>query len=98
MIDFSSIWGSRLGLKTEPERVDKGLLAQVGSPGGPRGSPGVAVGRNFDHFWTYFGVFLVTFSEGFHACRSLVSYGILMFLVLTSIWLLHRFQQYFLSC
>ena len=82
----------------EPDRVHKGLLSQVESPGGPRGSPGVDFGRNFDHFWIYFGVFVVTFREVFHACRSLVSYRFLMFLVLMSVWLLHRFQRYFLIC
>ena len=40
----------------------------------------------------------VTFSEGFRTRRSLVSHGFLMFLVLMSVWLLHRFQRYFLSC
>ena len=98
MIDLLSIVGSHVGSKMEPDRVHIGLLSQVGSPGGPRGSPGVDFGRIFDDFWTYFGVFLVTFSEGFRTCRSLVSHGFLMFLVLMSVWLLHRFQRYFLSC
>ena len=98
LVDFSSIWGSHLGSKTEPERVHKGLLAQVGSPGGPRGSPGVDFERIFDDFGSYFGVFLVTFSEGFRVHSLIVSHGFLMFLVLMSVWLLHRFQRYFLSC
>ena len=42
-------------------------------------------GRIVGDFWSYFFVFLVTFSEGFRACRSLVSYGFLMCLVLTSV-------------
>ena len=82
----------------EPDRVHKGFLSQVGSPGGPRGSPGVDFERIFDDVWTSFGMFLITFSEGCHAYRSLVSHGFLMFLVLMSVWLLHRFQRYFLSC
>ena len=82
----------------EPDRVHKGLLSQVGSPGGPRGSPGVDFERIFDDFWSYFGVFLVTFSEGFRTCSLIVSHGFLMLLVLMSVWLLHRFQRYFLSC
>ena len=82
----------------EADRVHKGLLSQVGSPGGPRGSPGVDFGRIFDDFWSYFGVFLVTFSEGFRVHSLIVSHGFLMFLVLMSVWLLHRFQRYFLSC
>ena len=44
------------------------------------------------------GVFLVTFSEEFHACSLIVSHGFLMFLVLMSVSLLHRFPWYFLSC
>ena len=47
---FSSIWGSHLGSQTEPERVHKGFLSHIGSPGGPRGSPGVDFGRSFDDF------------------------------------------------
>ena len=41
-------------------RVHKGLLSQVGSPGGPRGSPGVDFGRIFDDFLSYF-VLIVAF-------------------------------------
>ena len=60
-------------------------MAQVGSPGGLRGSPGVDFERIFDDFWSYVGVFLVTFSEGFRVYRSIVSHGLLMFLVLMSV-------------
>ena len=42
--------------------------------------------------------FFVTFSEGFRGCSLIVSHGFLMFLVLMSVWLLHRFQRYSLSC
>ena len=77
----------------EPHRAHKGVLAQVGSPGGPRGSPGVDFERIFDDFGSYVGVFLVTFSEGFRTCSLIVSYGFLMFLILMSAWLLHRFQR-----
>ena len=87
-----------MGSKTEPERVHKGLLAQVGSPGVPRGSTGVDFERIFDDFGSYFGVSLVTFSEDFRVHSLIVSHGFLMFLVLMSVWLLHRFQRYFLSC
>ena len=94
LIDF----GVPLGSKMEPKIDQKLVIFQVGVPEGPRGSPGVDFGRIFDDFWSYFGVFLVTFSEGFRAYRSLVSHGFLMFLVLMSVWLLHRFQRYSLSC
>ena len=53
MTDFSSFLGSPLGSKMEPERVHKGLLSQVGSPGSPRGSPGVDFARIFDDVWSY---------------------------------------------
>ena len=91
---FDRFWGPiwHLGSKMEPDRVHKGLLSQVGSPGGPRGSPGVNSGRNFDDFWSYSDVFWVTLSEGFRVCSLIVSHGLLMFLVLMSTWLLHRFQ------
>ena len=83
MIDFWSILGSLLGSKMEPDRVHKGYIKgsclKQDRHGGPRGSPGVDVDRIFDYFWTYFGVFLVTFSEGFRVCRSIVSHGLLMF-------------------
>ena len=52
----------------EPDRVHKGLLSQVGSPGGPRGSPGVDFGRMFDDFWEPLCVFLATCCEGFRVC------------------------------
>ena len=42
----------------EPDRVHKGLLSQVGSPGGPRGSPGVDFGRIFDDVGSYFVMIL----------------------------------------
>ena len=84
--------GSLFGSKTEPDRVHKGLLAQVGSPGGPRGSPGVDFGRIFGERWSYFDMFLITFSEGFRTCSLMVSLGFLIFLVLMSVWLPHRFQ------
>ena len=51
--------GSHLGSKMEPQRVHKGLLSQVGSPGGPRGSPGVDFGRIFDDVWSYFVLIFV---------------------------------------
>ena len=38
----------------EPDRVHIGLLSQVGSPGGPRGFPGVDFGRVVDYCWSYF--------------------------------------------
>ena len=98
LIDFGVPFGVEIKAKIGTFRVHIGPLAQVGSPGGPRGSPGVDFGRIFDDFWSYFEVFLVTFSEGFRAYRSLVSHGFLMFLVLMSVWLLHRFQRYSLSC
>ena len=53
MTDFSSFLGSPLGSKMEPERVHKGLLSQVGSSGGPRGSPGVDFGRILIDFGSY---------------------------------------------
>ena len=68
MIDFLSILGSHLGSKTEPERVHKGLLAQVGLPGGPRGSPGVDVWWISITFCEHCGVFMVAFWEWFRAC------------------------------
>ena len=55
-VDFLSILGSKM----ESDRVHKGLLSQVGSPGGPRGSPGVDFGRILGDFGESFGVFLVT--------------------------------------
>ena len=61
MTDFGSFWGSHLGSKMEPDRVHKGLLSQVGSPGGLRGSPGVDFGRIFDDFWSYVEVFFCHF-------------------------------------
>ena len=69
--------------------VHKGLLAQVGLLGGPRGSPRVDFGTIFDDVWEPFGVCLVTFCEGFRACSLMVSHGFLMFLALMSAWLLH---------
>ena len=38
----------------EPDRVHKGLLSQVGSPGGLKGSPGVDFERIFDDFLELF--------------------------------------------
>ena len=46
----------------EPDRVHKGLLSHVGSPGGPRGSPGVDFERIFDDFGSYLGCFFEGFS------------------------------------
>ena len=85
-----------LGPKWSQKRQHEGLKSDLGSSRGGQGVPealqeSIFVGF-FYYFWIYFGMFRGTFSEGFHACRSLVSHGILMFLVLMSVWLLHRFQ------
>ena len=75
LIDFGVPFGSKM----EPKIDQKSIIFQVGVPEGPRGSPGVDFERIFDDFCSYFGMFLVTFSEGFRVCRSIVSHGLLMF-------------------
>ena len=87
-------WGPKWSQKGANKGSQKRSWFKQGSWGPPR----VDLALIVDDFWTYVGVFLVTFSEGFRACRSLVPHGFLMFLVLMSVWLLHRFQRYFLSC
>ena len=54
---FDRFWGPfgvPNGARKVQIRVHKGLLSQVGSPGGPRGSPGVDFGRIFVDFWKLF--------------------------------------------
>ena len=53
----------------EPKMVQKPTLAQLGSPGGPRGSPGVDFEQIFDHFRTYFGMIFWRFLE-VHQCMD----------------------------
>ena len=65
--------------------------------GVPEALQGSILGGFFMIFGPILVFLLVTFSEGLRACRSLVSHGFLMFLVLMSVWLLHRFQRYFLK-
>ena len=45
--------------------MHKGLLSQVGSPGGPRGSPGVDFGCIFDDFGAILVCFLLLLAKGF---------------------------------
>ena len=78
MISFWSILGSLLGFKMDPERVHKGLLAQVGLPGGPRGSPGADFERIFDHFETYFGMIFWRFLDLYQCSDSLCSKCLLL--------------------
>ena len=54
LINLGVPFGVPNGARKVQIRRHKGLLSQVGSPGGPRGSPGIDFNRIFDDFWELF--------------------------------------------
>ena len=91
--------GHHLGPKWSQKRQHEGLKSDLGSSRGGQGVPEALQGSILEGILNFFGPILVCFwslfSEGFRACRSLVSHGFSMFLFLMSAWLLHGFRIFF---